>query len=200
MTGVKFLIGAVLMGSSFLSWAGGNLQLQSEIIPHVLNGKLITDESIGKNNVIKLKDGGNQLAVTVGQIVFEDGRRRKFDSQPVLLEFTVSGDQALSLSYERFRTIDEAKAFDKVPQFSLQNTLGQTLDTKVIPLPQGGFKNFRDYEQEVAAYNKQQQQDDLKQELANSPGKITDIKASFIELSREEQQSFMVWAMQNLKQ
>ena len=71
------------------------LTLQSELVPRVLNGEFVYPEWISKNNSIELKDGENQLAVTVGQIVFEDGKRRKFDSQPLVLEFDAEKDLSL---------------------------------------------------------------------------------------------------------
>ncbi|MCV5837312.1 DUF2057 domain-containing protein, partial [Escherichia coli] len=90
---------------------------------------------------------------TVGQIVFEDGKRRKFDSQPLLLEFDAEKDAELSLTYKTFRTIEEAKAFELDPKVVLKDKNGKEVDFSMVQLRKGGLQGFRDYEREVADYN-----------------------------------------------
>ncbi|EPP6381769.1 YccT family protein [Vibrio alginolyticus] len=172
------------------------LTLQSELVPRVLNGEFVYP---AKNNSIELKDGENQLAVTVGQIVFEDGKRRKFDSQPLVLEFDAETDTELSLTYQTFRTIEEARAFELDPKVVLKDKNGKEVAFSMVQLRKGGLQGFRDYEREVADYNNAMNKESTKASIASSPAETKTIKASFNELSREEQQEFMQWAMRNLK-
>lgn len=175
------------------------LTLQAELSPRVLNGEFVHPELVSDSNSINLKDGENQLAVTVGQIVFEDGKRRKFDSQPLLLEFNAAKDAELTLSYDTFRTIDDAKAFERAPKINLKDQSGEAVEFSLVQLSKGGLQGFRDYEREVADYNNAIQKQSTKSSIATSPVVTKPIKESFSELSREQQQEFMQWAMQNLK-
>ncbi|POF59617.1 hypothetical protein CRN58_07830, partial [Vibrio vulnificus] len=100
----------------------------------------------------------NQIAVTIGQIVFEDGKRRKFDSQPLLLEFVAKPEQALTLKYGKFRTIDDAKKFENNPTVHLTDAQGNPVAFTMVQLYKGGLQGFRDYEREVADYNAQKAQ------------------------------------------
>lgn len=186
---------AILSAPAFAA----QLTLQKELVPRVINGEFVYPECISDNNSIELKDGENQLAVTVGQIVFEDGKRRKFDSQPLLLEFDAEKDAELSLTYKTFRTIEEAKAFELDPKVVLKDKNGKEVDFSMVQLRKGGLQGFRDYEREVADYNNAMNKQATKSSIAQSPAVTKTLKESFNELSREEQQEFMQWAMRNLK-
>ncbi len=175
------------------------LTLQQELVPRVLNGEFVYPERISANNSIQIEDGHNQLAVTVGQIVFEDGKRRKFDSQPLILEFSAAKDAELTLSYNKLRTIEEAKAFERDPKVTLLDENGNTIEFSMTQLRKGGMQGFRDYEREVADYNLALNKQETKESIAQSPQETQSLKASFNNLSREEQQEFMQWAMRNLK-
>ncbi|EHZ2572798.1 DUF2057 domain-containing protein [Vibrio parahaemolyticus] len=185
---------AILSAPAFAA----QLTLQKELVPRVINGEFVYPEW-SSDNSIELKDGENQLAVTVGQIVFEDGKRRKFDSQPLLLEFDAEKDAELSLTYKTFRTIEEAKAFELDPKVILKDKNGKEVDFSMVQLRKGGLQGFRDYEREVADYNNAMNKQATKSSIAQSPAVTKTLKESFNELSREEQQEFMQWAMRNLK-
>ena len=124
------------------------------MVPRVINGDFVYPEWISDNNSIKVENGANQLAVNVGQIVFEDGKRRKFDSQPLLLEFDAPKDAELTLTYNKFRTIEEANAFEMDPKLTLKDANGKDVEFSMVQLRKGGLQGFRDYEREVADYNK----------------------------------------------
>ncbi|EGU50628.1 hypothetical protein VIOR3934_18445 [Vibrio orientalis CIP 102891 = ATCC 33934] len=186
---------AILSAPAFAA----QLTLQSELAPRVLNGEFVYPELVSDSNGIKLADGDNQLAVTVGQIVFEDGKRRKFDSQPLLLEFNAATDAELTLSYDTFRTIEEAKSFENNPNVSLKDLSGKDVEFSMVQLRKGGLQGFRDYEREVADYNNAVQKQTTQSSIAASPAVTKTLKESFNDLSRQEQQEFMQWAMQNLK-
>lgn len=175
------------------------LTLQQELVPRVLNGEFVYPERISADNSIQIEDGHNQLTVTVGQIVFEDGKRRKFDSQPLILEFSAAKDAELTLSYNKLRTIEEAKAFERDPKVTLLDESGNTIEFSMTQLRKGGMQGFRDYEREVADYNQALNKQETKESIAQSPQETQSLKASFNNLSREEQQEFMQWAMRNLK-
>ncbi|MEF1301939.1 DUF2057 domain-containing protein, partial [Vibrio owensii] len=69
----------------------------------------------------------------------------------------------------------------------------------MVQLRRGGLQGFRDYEREVADYNKAVNKQSTKASIAASPAVTKTLKESFSDLSRQEQQEFMQWAMQNLK-
>ena len=175
------------------------LTLQNELVPQVLNGEYVYPELISEQNSIELEDGSNQLAVTIGQIVFEDGKRRKFDSQPLLLEFDTGKKTQLKLTYNKFRTMDEAKVFERNPKVVLKDKQGNDVAFSMVQLRKGGLQGFRDYEREVANYQEAVNKKTTQSSIERSSPVTKTIKASFNDLSREQQQEFMQWAMRNLK-
>ncbi|EIT7143987.1 DUF2057 domain-containing protein [Vibrio vulnificus] len=191
------IMSALALFSSSLFAA--NLTLQKEITPQIVNGEGVTLQEVHNGNRIELKPGHNQIAVTIGQIVFEDGKRRKFDSQPLLLEFVAKPEQALTLEYGKFRTIDDAKKFENNPTVHLTDAQGNPVAFTMVQLYKGGLQGFRDYEREVADYNAQKAQKADSAPLVNYDPKAMDLKTAFKEMTRQEQQAFMQWAMQNLK-
>ncbi|EGQ7757828.1 DUF2057 domain-containing protein [Vibrio vulnificus] len=191
------IMSALALFSSSLFAA--NLTLQKEITPQIVNGEGVTLQEVHNGNRIELKPGHNQIAVTIGQIVFEDGKRRKFDSQPLLLEFVAKPEQALTLEYGKFRTIDDAKKFENNPTVHLTDAQGNPVAFTMVQLYKGGLQGFRDYEREVADYNAQKAQKADSVPLVNHDPKAMDLKTAFKEMTRQEQQAFMQWAMQNLK-
>lgn len=197
------MLGAIPLLFSSLVLAGGTLNVQQEIVPQVLNGEAIGASHFIAQDTLELRDGENQLAITVGQIVFEDGKRRKYDSQPILLDFNVSSDQKLSVNYETFRTIEEAKKFERSPKISLTDNNGSAVEFELTQLNKGGLQGFRDYEREVADYNVKSGNDISGQQKAVIPmseqKSVASLQGEFSNLSAEQQQEFMQWAMRNLK-
>lgn len=175
------------------------LTLQNELVPQVLNGEYVYPELISEQNSIDLEDGSNQLAVTIGQIVFEDGKRRKFDSQPLLLEFDTGKKTQLTLTYNKFRTMEEAKVFERNPKVALKDKQGNDVAFSMVQLRKGGLQGFRDYEREVANYQEAVNKKTTQSSTERASPVTKTIKASFNDLSREQQQEFMQWAMRNLK-
>ncbi|OCH24194.1 hypothetical protein A6E03_06805 [Aliivibrio sp. 1S128] len=178
------------------------LTLPSEMVPQVLNGERVVSVHYHTKNTLNLKEGENQLAITVGQIVSEDGKRRKFDSQPLLISFMVKNNEALSISYNKFRTMDEAKAFEINPVLSFTESNGKEKEYQWVQLNKGGLQGFRDYEREVADYNAQQDKVFYVKNISDtSPVQrhTTELQNTFLQLTAEQQQEFMQWAMRNLK-
>ncbi|WP_391090311.1 DUF2057 family protein [Vibrio sp. NH-UV-68] len=192
----KLIFAIVTLLMSFSLFAQTTLTLQKEITAQLLNSQHV---SVSEGNQISVVTGHNQLAVTIGQIVFEDGKRRKFDSDLLVLTFDVANSQQLQLSYSTFRTIEEAKAFSSQPQLLLQDSQGNPLEFELVQLRKNGLQGFRDYQHEVAEYNSafvNSQQPAPKQDRSTLD---KDLQQSFLHMSREQQQGFMQWAMKNLK-
>ncbi len=199
----SLMLGALPLLFSSLALASASLTLQQEIVPQVLNGEAIEPSHFKAKNTLALKEGDNQLALTVGQIVFEDGKRRKFDSQPLLLNFDAQQGQSLSVHYKTFRTIDDAKKFERSPALTLTTSDGEAVDFELVQMNKGGLQGFRDYEREVADYNAKAGNDvtgQPKMMLAKSSiGSVAALQNGFSDLDAEQQQEFMQWAMRNLK-
>ena len=197
------MLGAIPLLFSSLALASGTLSLQQEIVPQVLNGEAIAASHFVAQNTLELKDGENQLALTVGQIVFEDGKRRKFDSQPILLNFNASEEQVLALNYKTFRTIEDAKKFERTPELSFTTEKGEAVEYELVQMNKGGLQGFRDFEREVADYNAKAGSDvsgHKKQVTPMSTQKsVSALQGDFSKLDAEQQQEFMQWAMRNLK-
>lgn len=199
----SLMLGAIPLLFSSLALASGTLTLQQEIVPQVLNGEAIASSHFTAQNTLSLKEGENQLALTVGQIVFEDGKRRKYDSQPILLNFEAEQDQSLSIHYKTFRTIEDAKKFERSPELMFTSDKGDPVDFELVQLSKGGLQGFRDFEREVADYNAKAGNDvtgHTKIVVPKSSVKsVAALQSEFADLNAEQQQEFMQWAMRNLK-
>lgn len=199
----SFMLGAIPLLFSSLALASSTVALQQEVVPQVLNGEAISSSHFVAKNTLELKGGENQLALTIGQIVYEDGKRRKFDSQPILLNFKVDQNQSLAINYKKFRTIEEAKKFERSPEISLTDNNGSAVEFELTQLNKGGLQGFRDYEREVADYNVKSGNDISGQQKAVIPlseqKSVASLQGEFSNLSAEQQQEFMQWAMRNLK-
>jgi uncharacterized protein YccT (UPF0319 family) len=212
-TGLAIACGLLM---SSMAMADSALTFQSEIVPEVVNSKAIHNGFFTAVDRIKIPEGQNQIGVTVGQLVFEDAKRRKFDSDLMLVSFDAKDGESYQLSYKKMRTMDEANRFNQNPQFTLTNQAGESLDYTVRVVSNNGFKQFQDYESEVVAFNQNQKQakatvkaNDVVSASANiQPVSIessstavvaSDIKTQFSSMTREQQQTFMQWAMLNLK-
>ncbi|MGF1904096.1 YccT family protein [Aliivibrio salmonicida] len=199
---LRKLLFIVISLCSFSVFSGATLVLQPEVVPQVLNGKSIIASNYEKKNTLKLNTGENQLAITIGQIVFEDGKRRKFDSQPLLLSFFVQEGDTLSIQYDKFRTIDEANQFEHNPILTVTHENGKDKKYSLVQLNKGGLQGFRDYQREVTDYNLKNRNIGNQQKTVISPSlqdNITILQSEFSALTSEQQQVFMQWAMRNLK-
>ena len=195
----RFIIAGLSTLFSLQAFAA-SIQLQSEIVPQVLNGQAVQADDFIQPQQLELKDGTNQLVVTIGQIVFQDGKRRKFDSQPMIIEFSTGSDELLTLNYPNLRTIEDAKSFEKKPTFSFTNQDKQTKEYSLVVMNKNGLQGFRDYEREVTDFNHQNENATVITDSSKSTASgTTDLKNEFSSLSKEQQQEFMQWALRNLK-
>ncbi|MDE1328011.1 YccT family protein [Vibrio aestuarianus] len=195
----RFIIAGLSTLFSLQAFAA-SIQLQAEIVPQVLNGKAVQESDFIQPQQLELKEGTNQLVVTIGQLVFQDGKRRKFDSQPMILEFSTGNDELLTLNYPNLRTIEDAKSFEKKPTFSFANQNKQKKEYSLLVMNKNGLQGFRDYEQEVADFNDKNKESTVVTDSEKSAGVGTvNLKTEFSNLSKEQQQEFMQWALRNLK-
>lgn len=199
---------------SNIAYAEVKLQSAKEMNAIVVNGKAEGWSFIqGTNNII-LPDGENQVLFQMGQIVLEDATRKKFNSIPLLIKFE-SKDSNLILTYPKIRTLDQAKAFDKLPKITLKNRNGENVEFELNQLDNNGLQNFRDYEREVSDYNRtggiasvkqvltEPQLSNkavfIKKDVQSSPeAKMIFLKNAFTSLSLQERQDFMSWGLKNL--
>lgn len=200
----KTLIAMGLFLSASAVHADSQFAFQTEIEPQVVNGKAVDSAWFSDVDQLQLHPGATQLGFTVGQIVFEDGKRRKFNSRLMVMSFDAKDEQTYQLNYKKFRTIEEANKFNDDPLFELKTNNGEPVKFKLAVLDKNGLQGFRDYEREIAEFNKTTGQTVVavgeSATLVHSNAEVaTGIKQQFAGMSREEQQAFMQWAMQNLK-
>ncbi|MBC7002020.1 DUF2057 domain-containing protein [Photobacterium sp. BZF1] len=213
----KFIAVGLMFGAVSVN-AQTTLSLQSEIQPLILNSADAEDAMVESgHNRLLVEEGTNQLLFRVGQLVSEDAKHRKYNSPAFIIRFEAA-DTPLELSYPKMRTIAEAKAFEKSPSFSLINEGNRPVDFTIDTLRAGGLQNLRDYQNELAAYNKRADAiaavtptstSTIKHSSSIEPQPVTGVnsssrmnilQASFSRLSAQEQQQFMLWAMKNLKE
>ena len=217
LVATSLLLGAVTVN------ADTTLSFQSEIQPLILNSVDAEDAlAESSNNLLLIEEGSNQLLFKVGQLVSEDAKHRKYNSPAFIIRFEAS-DSPLKLSYPKLRTIADAKAFERSPSFNLVNDANRPVEFFIDKLTAGGLQNLRDYQSELAVYNQRVDAiaavssvptistvstskenkvvSDESQPLpvTNSSSRMNILQGSFSQLSAQEQQEFMLWAMKNLK-
>lgn len=199
----KSLITMGLLLSATAVQAASQFDFQTEIEPQVVNGKAVNSSWFSDVDQLQLHPGTTQLGFTVGQIVFEDGKRRKFNSRLMIMSFDVQDEQTYQLNYKKFRTIEEANKFNDDPTFELKTEDGKPVEFKLAVLDKNGMQGFRDYEAEITEFNKTTGvvlAGESATAVTVDASKVSlGIKQQFANMSREEQQAFMQWAMQNLK-
>jgi len=186
--------------------AASTIELSSEIVPRVINEQAIDNGFFESESKVELNSGHNQLLVTLGQIVVEDGRRVKYNSNPFILEFE-AGQTPLALSYKPFRTVEDARAFEKKPAFTLTNAQGTAVSYQATLLHVGGLQGMKDYQAAVKKHNghspsataQTANQTTTLSVPTSSSAKLDVIKAGFENMSAEEQKAFMMWAMGAMK-
>lgn len=204
---VGFAISAVAFGVS----AETTIELSREISPLVLNGNQVEKGFFERIGHLEVKEGQNQLLVQLGQIVPQDGRRSKYNSDPIVIRFDAQ-ESPLTLSYTPFRDMEEVRAFTQSLDFELIDEDGKAIHYQAELLPIGGLQGFQDYEKAVAQYNQKGQGTAVmaaaqsvseqaidKVSTSTSSNRIAILQTGFSELSAQEQQQFMQWAISNLK-
>ncbi|PSV33424.1 MULTISPECIES: DUF2057 domain-containing protein [unclassified Photobacterium] len=175
----------------------------------VVNGKEEGWSFIKATNEVVLPNGENQILFNIGTVVLDDAAKKKFNSTPLLIKFDAK-DTKLVLGYPKIRTLDQAEAFNKSPEITLKNSLGDEVKFEYIQLNSSGLQNFRDYEREVADYNKSGgiasigyvettfSTPTIPASTPSPEAKMKFLKNAFIGLSEEEKQEFMSWGLKNL--
>ena len=205
------IAGLVISATACGVSAETTIELSREISPLVLNGSQVEKGFFERIGHLEVKEGQNQLLVQLGQIVPEDGRRSKYNSDPIVIRFEAQ-QSPLTLSYTPFRDMSEVRAFTKSLNFKLANEHGKDIHYQAELLPIGGLQGFQDYEKAVAQYNHKGQGVAViaaapvasepaieKGTTPASSNRIAILQTGFSELNAEEQQQFMQWAITNLK-
>lgn len=208
----KRVITVIGLALGFLSnhvLAAQSIEFSKEITPRVINEQSIDTGFFESTQQVELKDGHNQLLVTLGQLVIEDGKRTKYSSTPILIGFD-AGSSEIELSYKPFRTIDDARAFEKQPQFKLVDAHGNTIKHQTKLLHIGGLQTFPDYQAAVIKHNgslapvtttdaSKTHATVKNQPVTQGSAHMDIIKSGFENMTAEEQKEFMMWAMGAMK-
>ncbi|MDN3681273.1 DUF2057 family protein [Vibrio tapetis subsp. quintayensis] len=213
----KRVITAIGLAFGFLSshvLAAQSIEFSKEIVPRVINEQAIDSSFFESTQQVDLKEGHNQLLITLNQLVAEDGRRSKYSSTPMIIDFK-AGTSAITLSYKPFRTIEDARSFEKQPQFILVDDQGNAIKHNAQLLHIGGFQSFPDYQAAVIKHNgsaatataaaaaaaaaTKAKTSSAELQVDQVSTQIDIIKSDFENMTAEEQKEFMMWAMGAMK-
>ncbi len=206
MKSFKILLLAGLVGASFQAAAEVKIRLNQDIKPLVINGEEI-GFSLGKKDEFTFDNGQNQVVVQVSKLVESRGEYEKFNSKPVVITFNAANTELTVSSDGTLKTTEDSKIFDKAPKVVVKDSTGKSVSTQQSMLEASNGLT-RDYEKEVAAYNKKHQII-LPGAAAVSAPKMVETKISkpqemvqywYGEASDSQKQAFSTWAFQNRKQ
>ncbi|MCL1065021.1 DUF2057 domain-containing protein [Shewanella benthica] len=114
----------------------------------VVNGVVMEDETS-----LVLHDGNNQIVFKYNTSFRQQGEQRRFSSEAVILTFN-GQDSAYKLSLPRLRSDSDADKFNKFAELTLIDDAGVEVEYTSDLLLKAGMQLGRDYDKEIAVYNK----------------------------------------------
>jgi hypothetical protein len=144
---IGFLSAALLcVGSP--AWASVSMELPRTMTVLAVNGK-----ATNFTNKVSLQNGMNQLAV---RVIKDVGKHMDADmeySDVFVVKFSAA-DQALKMTIPRIRSGQSIRQFNQEPNIALTSLSGKKIEIAVDKLEKEGFQLLRDYETELAAFNR----------------------------------------------
>ncbi len=143
---------AVLSGLFYAgsySWAAVTLKLPKNIYILAANGK-----NLKSHNTADLPNGINQIVI---QYQGEPGAKLSSDgdveySDTFVVKFTAE-NQELEMIIPWIRTVGNLEEWNKTPDIGIETSAGDGIDIQVSRLQKTGLQVFRNYAQELAAFN-----------------------------------------------
>ncbi len=117
---------------------------------------LVNGKDASGNEKIKLPNGINQIAFRYQGNFYQQDQESSFDSDVIIMTFK-GFNTSYSLSLPNLRTMNAAQKFNHKPTLTLTDKKGKAVPFKQDKLMKKGLQFGRDYEAEIAAYNKTNQ-------------------------------------------
>lgn len=117
---------------------------------------LVNAKDASGNEKIKLPNGVNQVAFRYQGNFYQQDQESSFDSDVIIITFK-GFDASYSLSLPNLRTMNAAQQFNHNPKLTLTNKAGSPVAFEQGKLMKKGLQFGRDYETEIANYNKTNQ-------------------------------------------
>ena len=141
------LMALAACGISFSSLADVKLDL-----PYQADLVLVNGVEQDGNDTLTLPNGVNQFAFTYIDSLRDNGDDYLYKSDVIIVKFDAN-DEALKLELPKLRTAQDARKFNKSPQFSLVAANGEKVSFEQDKLIKSGLQFGRDFEKEIAVYN-----------------------------------------------
>ncbi|WP_299016052.1 DUF2057 domain-containing protein [uncultured Photobacterium sp.] len=166
---------------------------------------------------ITLPNGQNQIVYEIQKIYNKGSSQgKKYRSAPQVLSFN-SVDEKLTMTIPPLASYESAQKFDKSISISLKNTSGASIDYTNEKLPLDGFSLSRNYANLLASYNQSKNINTANinanninpptqknitssnyHEQQTSSSKLITLKNVYNQMSEEEKQEFLSWAIKNI--
>ena len=141
------LMALAACGISFSSLADVKLDL-----PYQADLVLVNGVEQDGNDTLTLPNGVNQFAFTYSDSLRDNGDDYLCKSDVIIVKCDAN-DEALKLELPKLRTAQDARKFNKSPQFSLVAANGEKVSFEQDKLIKSGLQFGRDFEKEIAVYN-----------------------------------------------
>ena len=143
------VLSCILYAGSF-SWATVTLQLPKNICILAANGK---NTKLYDN--AELSDGTNQVVIQYrGEFNERGSRDRNIESSDTFVIKFMAENQTLEMIIPWIKTIYQLESWNKTPDIRIETPAGKALEFKISRLEKNGLQIFRDYAQELDAFNK----------------------------------------------
>ncbi|MEZ9526036.1 YccT family protein [Enterovibrio norvegicus] len=138
----------------FYASAAVNVTLHKDVEAIIINGEELPLTLMSKNT-FSMENGTNQLVVRLSKLIATGSEFDKFKSDPLVITFSSENSDILIKSTRQIDRDAQVKGFKESPSFTLTDQSGNAVSSDQNVLPQGqGF--LRDYEKELARFNKKQ--------------------------------------------
>nr|WP_159063804.1 DUF2057 family protein [Thaumasiovibrio occultus] len=214
MKSVKTLIAGSLLLASASASAEVTLQLHKDLQALIVNGESQGFSLTGHNEFV-LPDGQNQVVVRVSKLLPLGSEYEKFNSRPMVLTFDATNTVVEILPSREIRRPNEVDGFDVKPSVKVNG-----VELSSIAFHQGLLQRapgmLPDYNRDLVAYNNMNGFSHLNEQAqpvvaavaprvvyeaedgATVPLTPEELQGIFLQMSVEEKQAFMAWAVQNM--
>ena len=153
MKGIKTLLAATVMMTSFAPHADVGLNFHRDISPIIVQGEE-TSYSLFPTSAYQLENGNNQIVFRMAKLIESNGGdRTKFNSHAFVLNFDAEDIDVRLESAVNVLRENQAIEFNRNPNVLLVDEAGNRIDFTIDQLIAGDAL-MRDYTKDLAHYNK----------------------------------------------
>ncbi|WGV99632.1 DUF2057 domain-containing protein [Vibrio sp. YMD68] len=212
----KLAILSLALCSAF-SYAKTTIQTDSRVEILAVNQEINQIANSGKGD-LQIENGQNQLLVRVTAMIDTNGGKEKFNSSPMVVTFDVSDETLLLETPFVIRDQRAVNKYNRDPRVKVTSS-GEAVSITTDVISNETFALIKDYEAMLSSYNQAGGQAAIvsssvaaasiakpvtlpeiesSKKQTKPASKPSSLQADFLEMTPEQRQEFVSWAVKNL--